>query len=144
MSRLVPYRSQGGKILQDQVGPGGDTPPAARLEAVGKFVPAEILAFYLPASGAAQVAQASLVPVLQWLTFFIGWAAVPVYMLWIAEGDERGGRQAIVSSIAFPIWVMASATFWPIPYMARDAGLALWLLALFSLVTAFLLPSKHE
>lgn len=143
MSRLVPYRDA--TIGQD-AGPGGVAPPvSARLEAIGKFVPAEILAFYLPASGAAVLAGADLAMWLQWITFFIGWFAVPAYFLWIARGDERGWRQALVSWVAFPIWVMASNAFWPLrPWILPNPALALWLLAVFSLLSAFLLPTRNE
>lgn len=141
MSRLVPYRSSTG-FLQDGVPHGVDAQISTRLEALSKYVPVEILTFYVSASAAAPLAGTDLSSPLQWITFFIGWIAVPVYILSIAHGDERGPRQAFISSIAFPIWVMnlTSIEFWPVPYMPRNPGLALWSLFLFSLMTALLPP----
>lgn len=138
MSRLVPYETGEDSIAQSEVGKAAPL-GAKQLEALAKYVPAEILAFYIPAAGAAKDAGSWAEP-LSWISFLIGWIVVPIYIWWIAQGDRRWKLQAVVSSLAFPIWVIASNIFWPVPFVEENRAFGLWLLALFSLGSAFALP----
>ncbi|HET7154845.1 MAG TPA: hypothetical protein VFI87_05715 [Hyphomicrobiaceae bacterium] len=145
MSRLVPYTPFGGKVATAAAADpgGGPSPTKDRIEAVSKYVPAEILAFYIPAVPAINLLQhAEWIPALQWVAFAVSWLLVPIYFRWVAAGDPRGGLQALVSSVAFPVW--AYATNKAVGPLAPwyDEAAALLLLLVFSLVSAFLLPKR--
>lgn len=163
MSRLVPYaggsaaaasatgaRREGvvrGDAAAVQTGGGvavsSGTPPQDRIAAVGAYIPAEILAFYVPVVPAIELLKTqALHHPLQWFAFLLAWALVPVYFLWIGKGDERRARQVAISSIAFPIWAYATNRDIGPFGSYYDAAGALILLLVFSLLTAFLLPKK--
>jgi hypothetical protein len=114
-----------------------------RIAAVGAYIPAEILAFYVPVVPAIELLKMQgLRAPLQWIMFFVSWVLVPAYFLWIGKGDDRRARQATISAIAFPIWAYATNREIGIFGSYYDAAGALILLLLFSLLTAFLLPKK--
>lgn len=147
MSRLVPYRGGLPAAASAAAVAEGEphTPVPDRIEAVAKYVPAEILAFYVPAVPAiALLHHSEWKPWLHWAAFLISWTLVPLYFLWIGKGDDRRGRQILVSSIAFPIWAYSTnRTIGPFADYYDDA-LGVILMLVFSLVTAFILPQRGD
>jgi hypothetical protein len=146
MSRLVPYAGSYEPQRPGVAADGSAAPvsasPRERLEAIAKFVPAEVLAFYLPGVNVVQMFPAEQQTWLHRGLFALAWLGVLAYFRWIAAGDARGPRQIVVSVLAFPIWVYATN---------RDVGVfgaiykeptALLLLLVFTFVCSFLVPQK--
>jgi hypothetical protein len=153
MSRLVPYANKGmvvtpggreGAAAEANIDQAPGTPTQDRIEAVAKYIPSEILAFYVPAVPAIELLKdAALHPVLQKFVFWLAWVLVPVYFLWIGKKDERKWRQIGLSTLAFPIWAYATNRELGVTGAYYDAPGAVILLLFFSLLTAFLLPNKQ-
>lgn len=148
MSRLVPYAGgaappPGTIRAASEDPPNRPTPAADRIEAISKYVPAEILAFYVPIVPAINLLQhEAWRPPIQWAAFALAWLLVPVYFVWIAQGDRRRWRQVALSSLAFPIWAyVTGALKGPLAPWYEDAIGVILLLA-FSLASAFLLPDR--
>jgi hypothetical protein len=154
MSRLVPYARHGAESSPKRAPAGAaaeartaatapGTPTQDRIEAVAKYIPAEILAFYVPVVPAIELLKnAQLHPVLQQIAFWLCWALVPAYFLWIGKGDDRKWRQVVLSTLAFPIWAYATNRELGVLGHYYEAAGALILLLFFSLISAFLLPKK--
>jgi hypothetical protein len=154
MSRLIPYAHRGmtpsprasagaaaaaAEAVEDVPG----TPTQDRIEAIAKYIPAEILAFYVPVVPAIELLKnAQVHRPLQWFAFGLAWVLVPIYFLWIGKDDARKWNQIILSSLAFPIWAYATNRELGILGAYYEAAGALILLLFFSLLTAFLLPRK--
>jgi len=156
MSRLVPYgggTSTGVVVASGNASPAvvaagavnGQTPARDRIEALAKYVPAEILAFYVPAVPAISLLKhPAWVPWAHWAAFLVAWALVPLYFHSIGKHDARRNRQMFVSSLAFPIWAYVSnRTIGPLAPWYDDAFGVLLMLG-FSLATAFLLPERQR
>ena len=145
MSRLVPY-DRGGRpagLQDDEIASPSDTPLKDRIEAISKYVPAEILAFYVPAVPTINLLKAKdLIPAIQWGAFILAWLLIPIYFWWIAKGDQRLPRQILVSVVAFPIWAFVTNRELGPLGAVYDESLGLLLLLVFSLLTAFLLPRR--
>lgn len=148
MSRLVPYAGANAARDNDAFGAANQKQPTGaastkdRLEAVAKYVPGEILAFFLPVVSAIELLPAEERRAGHWIAFIVSWVLVPIYMKWVAGADQRGPQQIAVSTVAFPIW--AYATNREIgalgPWFSEPR--ALIVLLCFSLLTAFLLPKR--
>lgn len=145
MSRLVPYAGGPPTAILFASGRTPPTPSRDRIEALAKFVPAEILAFYVPIVPAISLLRnPDWIPWFHWLAFLLAWILVPIYFIWVAEGDRRRVRQALVSTLAFPIWAyVTNRTIGPLAPWYEDA-LGVIVMLLFSLATAFLLPRRPE
>jgi len=147
MSRFVPYK--GGPLANGKIVAAGasdsDTPIKDRIEAISKYIPAEILAFYVPAvSAVALVKNSTWHSPLHWLIFVLAWALVPVYFLSIDKEDDRRKLQAWVSSLAFPIWAyVTNRSVGPLGQWYDDA-IGMIVMLLFSLLTAFILPKRDQ
>ncbi|WP_321867133.1 hypothetical protein [Paraburkholderia tropica] len=146
MSRLVPY--SGGSPAAVTAASSGTlphTPPLDRIEAIAKYVPAEILAFYVPVVPTITMLRhhQEWIPGLQWGAFFLAWVLVPTYFWRIGSGDDRRMFQVIVSTIAFPVWAyVTNRTIGPLAPWYDDA-LGVVLMLVFSLATAFVLPNRR-
>lgn len=143
MSRLVPYSHAAPPGMQADAASGDQDPQLKqRIEAISKYIPAEILAFYVPVVPTINMIKpADYTGLLQWAAFILAWALIPIYFIWIAKGDQRLPRQIAVSCIAFPIWAfVTNRNLGPFGNLYQEA-VALVLLMGFSLLTAFLLPS---
>jgi hypothetical protein len=156
MSRLVPYANKG-TTASPGAGPGAaaatdvsadkapGTPAQDRIEAIAKYIPSEILAFYVPVVPAIELLKnASVHAVLQKIAFWLAWILVPIYFLWIGNKDARKWRQVSLSTFAFPIWAYATNRELGIFGAYYEAPGALILLLLFTLLTAFLLPKRQS
>ncbi len=142
MSRLVPYARSARPGMQADDAPGNAGPALKdRIEAISKYIPAEILAFYVPVVPTINLIKPDTHNLtLQWVVFVLAWVLVPVYFFWIAKGDQRLPRQIAISSAAFPIWAfVTNRELGPFGGIYQEA-IALMLLMGFSLLTAFLLP----
>jgi hypothetical protein len=116
VSRLVPYAgsSAARKTPVGAASPASQTPSAEdRLEAVAKYIPGEILAFFLPATSAVEMLARERRPLAHWVVFGLSCALVPVYFRWVAHGDPRGARQIAISTLAFPVWALLTAFLVP-------------------------------
>jgi hypothetical protein len=75
-----------------------------------KYIPAEIVGFYLTAAGVIPLGQDKKPNLLAlWVVFGLGFVLVPVYF-WFAT--TRGGKppltcQIVFATIAYPVWVFA-------------------------------------
>jgi hypothetical protein len=158
MSRLVPYRNRLAtratapaarrEGAQPEAAPapqdtGGRTPVEDRIAAVAAYIPAEILAFYVPAVQAIELLKnPGWHGPGQWIALGISWVLVPVYFLWIGRNDDRRWQQVLLSTLAFPIWAYATNRDIGVYASYYDPQLSTLLLLVFSLATAFLLPKK--
>ena len=147
MSRLVPFKGgpAGNAKIVGAGAPNDPTPTRDRIEAISKYVPAEILAFYVPVVPAITlIKRVEWQSPLQWAAFLFAWVLVPAYFLWIGKDDQRRKLQAAVSSAAFPIWAyVTNRNQGPLASWYDDA-FAVVLMLLFSLGTAFILPKRSN
>jgi hypothetical protein len=151
MSRLIPYAGSSRRSVSETVveavpaAAGTQVTPSGqdRLESIAKYVPAEVLAFYLPAVNAVEMMTKEAK---EWQTvlhrgiFAIAWLGVAAYFKWIAKGDARAVRQIIVSTIAFPIWVYATNRNVGVFANFYNDGASLLVLLTFSFICGFLVP----
>jgi len=117
-----------------------------------KYIPAEVVAFYLAADKlfvkAADVVNANIAEIfvnnhLRYFStavFVIGLFGTPFYMRQQATGDEPWQVQASVSTIAFVIW--AYAIQGQIFASVYSSAIAAFLLLVFTFASGFVKPGK--
>jgi hypothetical protein len=74
-----------------------------------KYIPAEVVAFYISAGGIVPADHPKRLGYL-WAIFTVGAIATPVYMLFAARDDETKKPipiQILLATIAFPVWAYA-------------------------------------
>lgn len=109
---------------------------------VAKLIPAEVITGYtalvaaIPAIGFAW-----LRPWLFGISFFLGWAATPLYLNKMAEAGKPKRNFLIVSFLSFPFWAYYTSGRQILSH-GYDAGLAGVLLILFSIVSGLIPMSR--
>jgi hypothetical protein len=158
MGRLVriPQRA-GGDLeiagLEDVLGPGlagGDTPVVADnyLERIAKYVPGEVLAFFIfinvileqavkTGGKSATMAGMPVITVAQG-ALVVGLILTPLFVWYVREESDAWLTNAFVSTLAFPFWAYALGAVafddhW-------DGNLAAILLATFTVVSGLFAP----
>jgi hypothetical protein len=80
--------------------------PDGYLDRLLKYIPAEVVAFYVAARG---VVPEDAEPEILWIVALAAWVLVPIYF-WIATKSDGKGPlmlQVVLGSVAFPVWVFA-------------------------------------
>ena len=107
MSRFVVPRDT--RTLRAGGGDGGDGDDY--LTRVAKYVPSEVVAFYLFINGAILAAPAGSLPGDRFIwhigAFLLCWVATPVYLVRRASAGQPKRLQIVLSSVAFPVWAYA-------------------------------------
>ena len=159
MSRLVrvPKRANENSALagfEDVLSPGlgsSEAPPEPAdnyLERIAKYVPAEVLAFFIfinaileqaVKSGGKGAAMAGLpVTTVAQGALLVGLVLTPLFVWYVREEGDAWVTNAVVSTVAFPFWAYALGAvafdgFW-------DGNLAAILLATFTVVSGLIAP----
>ena len=161
MSRLVrvPQRANDDLAiagLEDMLGPGiGGTEghaaaPDNYLERIAKYVPGEVLAFFIfinvileqavKTGGKAAVMAGLPVTSVAQSALVIGLVLTPMFVWYVREDGDAWVTYAFVSTLAFPFWAyalgaVAFADHW-------DGNLAAILLATFTVVSGLISPPR--
>jgi len=121
------------------------------LDRTAKYVPAEVLAFFLFVNNILQEAMKSggdkpalmagffPVPFIAWLALIIGTVLAPVYIWYMHEKEDAWKTHATVSCIAFPIWAYAIGGVAFAGHL--DGNFASILLATFTAISGLVRPS---
>jgi hypothetical protein len=134
---------QAGGTGQTETEQGGD----GYLERVAKFVPAEVVGFFLFVNNILQQSDKpdhsgtmvgiSVHTISIW-AFLIGLILTPVYIWYIHEDDDAWKLNAFVSTLAFPIWAYAIGAVAFDKF--HDGNFASILLATFTVFSGLLKP----
>lgn len=120
------------------------------LDRVAKYVPAEVVGFYLFVNNVIDQAVKSTptgtsptmatLPIawIAWGTFLAGLAATPLYIAYVKEKGDAWVTNAFVSTLAFPIWAYAMNGV--VFGATRDGNFASILLAAFTLASGLITP----
>jgi hypothetical protein len=165
MGRLVRPRVVRRRPEADQVGTGhlqaGDAGEDALrqpekegdgdgyLSRVAKYVPAEVVGFFLfvnnileqtiKNAGDKPALMAGIpVPTIAQYAFIIGLVLTPVYICIVREKGESWILNAVVSTVAFPVWAYAIGAVFFAPW--HDGNFASILLATFTVISGLLRP----
>lgn len=171
MGRVV--RGTGAVALTDVlVGVGGqqgladgaeDNKPDTYLERVAKFIPAEIVGFYLfvnnlllqagsidttgktGAEKAAAIFEAPIGPLsvgeLSTFVFWLGLIAAPAYIFLRSQPGDSWKLNSFLSTLVFPFWAYAvQGMYFAVQGIEFDGRLASILLAIVTIVTGFFDP----
>ena len=161
MSRLVrsPVPVVPPPVPLGAAGAGQGAPPAAPpakptadtyLDRVAKYVPAEVVGFYLfvnnvidqavksAPTGTAPTMATLPIGWIAWGTFLAGLAATPLYIAYVKEKGDAWITNAFVSTLAFPIWAYAMNGV--VFGATRDGNFASILLATFTLASGLITP----
>jgi hypothetical protein len=132
---------------------GGIATPAVQtgdnfLERIAKYVPAEVLAFFIfinaildqavKAAGPGATMAGFPVMYVALLALVAGIALTPLFVWYVREEGDAWIINASVSTIAFPFWAYAIGAIAFADY--RDGNLAAILLATFTVVSGFVRP----
>ena len=166
MSRLVqPTRIPADGTRDGLEGVEGATPPAnpapaktasvkkgdTYLERVAKYVPAEVVAFFIFANlilkqadkPDALMAGFSVVSV-SMAVFVCAWLFVPVYIARIAGDDDAWVTNAVVATLLFPVWAYAVEGVGPVHVVPFDGGFASIALGAASLASGVVKPRDRS
>lgn len=88
---------------------GGALPPQAPAsnpaERIVKYMPVEVVSGYLIVMGlVTAVPDGTLRQVAAWLTFVVGLAATPAYLIYVQKATPAQMPQVWIATIAFPLW----------------------------------------
>lgn len=117
-------RTQGAGMTEAVVAPAAEATPAAPaadgyLDRLVKYVPADVIAFYLAVqAGVANLPEAQK-PIGAWAVFLVFLAGT---WLWLRKAGVRHRTQLVLSVAAFAVWVFATGGG---PLAASEAGKAL-------------------
>lgn len=137
---------QGAPLAAPPAKPTADT----YLDRVAKYVPAEVVGFYLFVNNvidqAVKSAPAGTAPTMAtlpigwiaWGTFLAGLAATPLYIAFVKEKGDAWITNTFVSTLAFPIWAYAMNGV--VFGATRDGNFASILLATFTLASGLITP----
>jgi hypothetical protein len=133
------------KVVKEQA---GDT----YLERVAKYVPAEIIAFFLFANNLlkqtladapqGQVAKMANFDVIKIgvVMFLIAWILTPIYLWRLREEGDAWKLNALLAFLLFPVWAYAIEAVGLHPIIAFDGHLASILLGAATLVSGLVSP----
>jgi hypothetical protein len=159
MSRLVRVPQRAGDDLaiaglEDVLGPGiGSTeaqapPPDNYLERIAKYVPGEVLAFFIfinvileqavKTGGKSAVMAGLPVTTVAQGALILGLVLTPLFVWYVREEGDAWLTNAFVSTLAFPFWAYALGA---VAFEAHwDGNLAAILLATFTVVSGLITP----
>ena len=142
MSRLVaarPKRIAGEGVLTSEAGDQFKD----RIERVAKYVSSEIVAAYIFFNGVANSEHSHKLRIVYFsVAFMFCLIMTPIYFGKVAEAGDPKRYQQIVSSIAFILWAYALGVGVFVEFGIYLPILAGLLVGMFSVVSAYLVPSK--
>ena len=152
-ARTTVVQSRGG--LEGVEGPAA-TPATTRelgdtyLERVAKYVPAEIIAFFIFANSilkeadkpGATMAGFSVVTI--GMVVFLGaWLFTPIYLAQAARADDAWITNAVVATLLFPVWAYAVEGVGPVHVIPFDGSFASIVVGAASLVSGLVKPREQ-
>jgi hypothetical protein len=151
---ISPVRAQIATVAPALAGPGtaNQTDTDDYTTRIVKYIPAEVVAFYLAADKlfvkAADVANANVVDIFvnshlgyfSIAVFGIALICTPIYIAQQAKDDEPWRVQAVISSIAFVIWAYAIQGQIFVPFYS--AAIAAFGVLVFTFASGFVKPGK--
>ena len=121
------------------------------LERVAKYIPAELIAFYifvnpilkqsLPTPGTMagfSVASISII------IFFGCWILTPVYLWRLGEAGDARLTNTVVATLLFPVWAYAVEGVGPTQFIPFDGDLASIVLGAASVLSGLVVPQTKE
>lgn len=122
------------------------------LERIAKYVPAEVLAFFVfvnvilaqavkTGGDSAMMAGYPVMLVAQ-AALIIGVLVTPLFVWYIREEGDAWLTNAVVSTLAFPVWAYVLGAVAFTPY--HDGNLAAILLVTFSMVSGLIAPRRRK
>jgi hypothetical protein len=118
------------------------------LERIGKYVPAEVVAFSifinaildqsLKAGGKAATMAGFPITSIAMIALIAGMVVTPIYIWYVREDGDAWFTNAVMSTLAFPFWAYALGAVAFTDY--RDGNLAAILLASFTVVSGLITP----
>ena len=148
----------------DSVAAGGSVTQVDNYAArMVKYVPSEVIAFYLAADKlfdplsttpqtTEQAASSGMVtnfvngngPLFALAIFFLGLVATPLYIRLQAEKEQVWGVHAVMSTVAYIIWTYATQGGVFSSYGLYDPRFASLLVLVYTLLSGFVVPSKGK
>lgn len=142
MTRFVEQRVIDAGKGRLRSGAGASDDLKAFLERVAKYVPAEIVAAYVTASGFAENAKHGKV-ILLGIIFAVCLLCTPLYVLQLTKKPRERLVNGIVATCAFAVWAYAyGGIFRELQWY--DASIASIVLVLFSVVSGAIVPLVRE
>lgn len=121
------------------------------LERVGKYVPAELVAFYIFANS---ILKQSLQPPgtmagysvtkIGVIVFFAAWLFTPIYLWRLRNPGDAVATNIFAASLLFPLWAYAVEGVGPMQFVPFDGHLASIVLGAASLGSGLLAPSPTQ
>jgi len=147
-----PVRAQITSVAPAVTGAPSQTDTDDYATRIVKYIPAEVVAFYLAAdklfAKAADVANANVVDIFinshlfyfSIAVFAIALVGTPIYLAQQAEDDEPWRVQATISSLAFVIWAYAIQGQIFVPFYS--SAIAAFAVLVFTFASGFVKPGK--
>jgi hypothetical protein len=121
------------------------------LERVAKYVPAEIVAFYifsntilkqsLQAPGTMAGYSVHSIGV---IVFYLAWVFTPLYIWRVSKPEDAWKLNALMATLLFPIWAYAVEGVGPTTFFPFDGHLAAIILGAGSLVSGLVAPGVES
>lgn len=131
------------RVITTSLQAKGGEPPDTYLDKVVKYIPADIVALWLAATGAINEAKSVPSVGLLWAVFGVLLVATPIWVIRLTneQGKPPARTQAVIATGAFAVWVFAVGG----PFARLGAYRPVYgtlLLLLYTLVVALINPKE--